>query len=158
MSESDGGRIASSIAGPKEPSGMSPPRPKCTSVYLLLVLVLSPTAFTQQRPLPIGIFSGNLSSRHYGTFLVTMNIAQDSHGKLRGTASLAAKCISDATVEVVVSGTGVTIAGSDAAGDNITFKGQIDPTTSQLMLSYIVNGSASGRCETDDGWGSLNKR
>jgi hypothetical protein len=67
------------------------------------------------------------------------------------------KCVKDANFQVTVTGTTITIAGSDAEGDNITFKGEIDPSGTQLTVNYILNASASGRCETDDGSGILTK-
>ena len=50
------------------------------------------------------------------------------------------------------------LAGSDEEGDNITMRGTVDKTGTLLKASYILNGSATGRCETDDGTGNLAKR
>ena len=55
-------------------------------------------------------------------------------------------------------GTQITLAGSDDEGDNITVRGTVDGTGTMLKANYILNGSASGRCETDDGTGNLAKR
>ena len=58
----------------------------------------------------------------------------------------------------MVSGSNVVLAGSDKEGDNISFRGNIDKTGTVLTLNYIINGSASPRCETDDGTGTMGKR
>jgi hypothetical protein len=56
-----------------------------------------------------------------------------------------------------VSGLNVVLAGSGPNGDSITFKGTVDSAGTQLTLNYILNASASGKCETDDGAGTLDK-
>ena len=43
-------------------------------------------------------------------------------------------------------------------GNNITVRGTVDATGTMLKANYILNGSASGRCEADGGTGSLAKR
>jgi len=37
-------------------------------------------------------------------------------------------------------------------------RGTVDKTGTLLKASYILNGSATGRCETDNGTGNLAKR
>ena len=61
-------------------------------------------------------------------------------------------------LEVTVTGSKVVLAGSDEEGDNITVRGTVDKTGTLLKSSYILNGSATGRCETDTGTGSLARR
>ena len=63
-----------------------------------------------------------------------------------------------AQLEVTVTGSSIVLAGSDEEGDSMTVRGTVDSTGTLLKASYILNGSASGRCETDDGAGSLAKR
>jgi len=107
---------------------------------------------------PVGIWSGNFSSRNFASFPMTITITQDTTGRLRGAATLSSQCITEATLVVTVSGSNISLAGSDSLGDNITFRGTIDPGGAQLTLSYIANGSASGRCETDQGTGIAGKQ
>ena len=40
----------------------------------------------------------------------------------------------------------------------MTVRGTVDDTGTLLKVKYILNGSATGKCETDDGAGSLAKR
>jgi len=61
-------------------------------------------------------------------------------------------------ISTVVNGSAVVLAGSDADGDNITFRGTLDSTGTLLSLNYVLNGSAGRRCETDNGSGTLGKR
>jgi len=37
-------------------------------------------------------------------------------------------------------------------------RGTVDNTGTQLKSTYILNGSGTGKCETDDGTGTLAKR
>ena len=57
-----------------------------------------------------------------------------------------------------INGSNVELAGSDADGDTVTFSGTVDNTGTMLKLNYIINGSPSGRCEIDDGTGTMAKR
>ena len=57
-----------------------------------------------------------------------------------------------------MNGSNVVLAGSDADGDNITFGGTLDNPSALLTLNYVLNGSASRRCETDNGTGTMWKR
>jgi hypothetical protein len=52
----------------------------------------------------------------------------------------------------------VRLEGNDAKGDGVSFKGTVDSTGTVLELTYIINGSPSGRCEIDNGTGSMGKR
>jgi len=85
-------------------------------------------------------------------------ITPDSRGHLIGTSTLSSDCLKDVRLEVTVEGSTVFLSGSDESGDNITVRGTIDKTGTQLKASYILNGSATGRCETDNGTGNLSKR
>ena len=59
---------------------------------------------------------------------------------------------------MTVNGSNVVLAGSDKKGDTVTFEGTVDNTGTVLKLNYIINGSASARCEIDDGTGTMGKR
>jgi hypothetical protein len=107
-----------------------------------------------------GTWSGTFISRHSDTppFTITVKINPDLQGHLIGDSSLNSDCLKDARLQVTVSGSNIVLAGSDKEGDNITFRGSIDNTGTLLTLSYIINASASARCETDDGTGTMGKR
>jgi len=107
-----------------------------------------------------GTWSGTFFSNHSNVapFTMTVVISADSRGHLIGSSSLNSECLKGAQLEVTVTGSTVVLAGSDEAGDNITVRGTVDNTGTLLKANYILNGSASGRCETDDGTGSLAKR
>ena len=89
---------------------------------------------------------------------MTVVVAPDSQGRVIGTSTLNSDCLKDVRLEVSVKGSQVTFAGSDEGGNNITVRGTVDATGTMLKVNYILNGSASGRCETDDGIGNLAKR
>jgi len=89
---------------------------------------------------------------------MTVVINPDSNGHLIGTSTLSSNCLKDVRLEVTVKGPQITLAGSDDEGDNITVRGTVDGTGTMLKANYILNGSASGRCETDGGTGNLSKR
>jgi hypothetical protein len=104
-----------------------------------------------------GTWEGRFSSRNFASFPVTIVINPAVGVKLAGAATLGSPCLKGATLNLTVSGSKVVLAGTDAKGDSITFKGTLDPAGTQLTMTYVVNGSASGKCETDDGAGTLNK-
>jgi hypothetical protein len=106
-----------------------------------------------------GTWTGTLFSKHetVAAFTMTMVVAPDSQGHLIGTSTLNSDCLKDVRLEVTVKGSQVTLAGSDDEGDNITVRGTVDATGTMLKANYILNGSASGRCETDSGTGNLAK-
>jgi hypothetical protein len=89
---------------------------------------------------------------------MTVVINPDSRGHLIGSSTLNSDCLKDVRLEVTVTGSNVVLAGSDENGDNITVRGTVDKTGTLLKASYILNGSATGRCETDNGTGDLAKR
>jgi hypothetical protein len=85
-------------------------------------------------------------------------ISKDSAGRIVGNSTLASQCLKNAQLQVTVTGSTVVLAGRDKAGDNMTVRGSLDNTGTVLNSTYILNGSAAGGCETDDGTGSLAKR
>ncbi len=107
-----------------------------------------------------GTWSGTFYPKHKNVapFTITVLIDRDSGGRLTGSANLDSDCLKGAKLEVTVTGSKVVLAGSDEEGDNITVRGTVDQTGTLLKLTYILNGSATGRCETVDGTGSLAKR
>ena len=107
-----------------------------------------------------GTWSGTFFSKHSNVapFTMTVVINPDSRGHLIGSSTLNSDCLKDVRLEVTVTGSKVVLAGSDENGDNITVRGTVDKTGTLLKASYILNGSATGRCETDNGTGNLAKR
>lgn len=107
-----------------------------------------------------GIWSGTFYSKHSNVapFTITVVISADSSGHLVGNSTLNSECLKGAPLHVTLSGPNVVLAGSDPEGDNITVRGTLDSTSTQMATTYILNGSATGKCETDDGTGSLGKR
>jgi hypothetical protein len=107
-----------------------------------------------------GTWSGTFFSKHSNVtpFTMTVVINPDSRGHLIGSSTLSSDCLKDVRLEVTVTGSNVVLAGSDENGDNITVRGTVDKTGTLLKASYILNGSATGKCETDNGTGNLAKR
>ena len=121
------------------------------------------TGSTQQSPTDItGTWSGSFQPSHataeVAPFTMTVVIISDPNGHLVGDANLVAHCVKSHRLHVTVNGSDVVLAGTDEDGDSATFRGTLDKTGSQLTLKYIINGSASGRCESEDGTGNLSKR
>lgn len=116
---------------------------------------------TQQPATEItGTWSGTFFSKHSNVapFSMTVVINRDSLGHLVGSSTLNSDCLKGAQLQVTITGAKVVLAGSDEVGNNITVRGTLDKTGTQLKVSYILNGSASARCETDGGTGSLARR
>ena len=107
-----------------------------------------------------GTWSGSFYSKHSNVapFTMTVVINKDSHGHFIGSSTLNSDCLKGAHLQVTVNGSTVVLAGSDEEQDNITVRGTLDSTRTLLKGTYILNGSATGKCETDDGTGSLAKR
>jgi hypothetical protein len=107
-----------------------------------------------------GTWSGTFFSKHphVAPFTITVAVNQNARGHLSGTTSLDSECLTSAQLHVAVAGANVVFAGSDAEGDSITVRGSIDSSGTMMNTIYILNGSASGRCETDNGTGTLAKR
>jgi hypothetical protein len=121
----------------------------------------SPAGSTQQAETNIrGTWSGTFFSKHpnVAPFTVTVVINPDSRGHLIGSSTLNSDCMKSAQLEVTVTGSTVVLAGSDEEGDNITVRGTVDKTGALLKATYILNASATGRCETDNGSAELAKR
>ena len=93
---------------------------------------------------------------NFASFPVTIEISRELRAHLVGEAS---PCFSEADLVVTTTGANsVTLAGMSKAHENITFKGTLDSDEKQLVVTYIVNGSGSARCETDRGAGTLDKQ
>lgn len=109
-----------------------------------------------------GTWSGTFQSRSSNAavvpFTMTVVISSDPQGHLVGDATLVAHCLKSHRLHVTVNGSNVVLVGSDADGDNATFRGTLDKTGTLLTLKYMINGSANGRCEIEDGTGNLGKR
>ena len=131
------------------------------SSLLMGGIALQASGSTQQAAADVrGTWSGTFFSKHsdVAPFTMTVVINPDSRGHLVGSSTLNADCLKGAQLEVTVTGLEVVLAGSDEEGDNITVRGTVDNTGTLLKSTYILNGSATGRCETDDGTGTLAKR
>lgn len=107
-----------------------------------------------------GTWSGSFFSRHSNVapFTMTVVINPDARGHLIGTSSMSSECLKDVQLQVTVNGSEVVLAGSDDSGNNITVRAILDSNGTNLKGSYILNGSATGKCETDGGTGNLGKR
>jgi hypothetical protein len=127
---------------------------------VLLTALLLPYPMLGQyhptRSVLVGKWAGRVSSRNYASFELTIDISPDSKAHVVGDGS---PCFTEADLMVTSSGSNaVTIVGRSKAGENLTFKGTIDSSGKQLDLTYIVNGSGSARCETDQGAGTVDKQ
>ena len=107
-----------------------------------------------------GIWSGTLFSNHSdgGSFTITVVVTRNNEGHLIGNSSLSSDCLRGAKLQVSIDGPNIVLAGSDEEGDNLTLGGKLDSTGNILQASYILNASATGKCETDDGKGQLARR
>src|SRR5438552_12712959 len=100
-----------------------------------------------------GNMVGHVFSKHSNVAPLTMAVVinPDSRGHLIGSSSPNSECLKGAQLEVTVTGSNIVLAGSDEEGDSMTLRGTVDKTGTLLKASYILNGSATGKCETDDG-------
>ena len=100
-----------------------------------------------------GTWSGTFFPKHSNVapFTFTVVVSRDSRGHLVGNSSLSSNCLSGLQLQVTVNGSNVVLAGSTEEGDNITVRGTVDKSGTLLKGRYILNGSATGKCETDDG-------
>ena len=107
-----------------------------------------------------GTWSGTFQSRqpNFTPFTITVVINTDADGNLIGASSVSSDCLKDGSLHVQVNGASIVLAGGDSEGNHITFRGTIDKTGTLLNLNYVLNGSASARCESDDGAGTMGKR
>jgi len=121
----------------------------------------SPSGASEQAAADLrGTWSGTFFSKHANVapFTMTVVINPDARGRLVGSSTLNSDCLKGAQLEVTVTGSKVVLAGSDEEGDSITVRGTVDSTGTLVKAGYILNGSASGRCEGDEGTGNLAKR
>jgi hypothetical protein len=117
-------------------------------------------ASAQGTPIDVsGTWTGTFFSNYPNvpSFSLTVKITPNGKTHFIGDSSLNSVCMKGAKLQITVTGTQVVLAGSDAEGDNLTLRGTLDPTATMLQASYILNASASGECETDDGTGNLAK-
>jgi hypothetical protein len=129
-----------------------------TMCSAVLAIVSTAVALAQTPPGIIGTWHGTLSSRNYDPVQVTLVINQGVGVKLTGAVTLVSPCLKDVDLEITVNdGSNLVLAGTDPEGDTLTFRGTLDATGTQLTVTYILNASASARCETDDGSGTLKK-
>ena len=135
--------------------------------FRALLLSLLSIMMTIMRAVPLyaatdikGRWSGTFVSNHSGVppFTITVAINANSRGRIVGSSDLTSHCLNSAQLEVTVTGSDVVLAGSDKDGNNMTIRGSLDNTGTLLKSSYILNGSATGECETDDGTGTLTKQ
>lgn len=124
---------------------------------VLLAMAVSTIALAQGQSRGVGNWSGQFSSHNFASFPVSITITQDASGRLHGKSNMAHPCVKQSTLIVTIVGNNIVLGGSDAEGDTITFNGTIDPAGTLLDLSFVLNGSPSARCETDQGKGSMGK-
>jgi hypothetical protein len=107
-----------------------------------------------------GTWSGKFVSKHpeNPAFTMTVIVSPDANGDLIGRSTLNSRCLKRAQLKVTVEGSRIIFAGSDEQGDSITVRGTIDETGAIVKAAYILDGSATGRCETDDGTGTLTRQ
>lgn len=92
------------------------------------------------------------------SFTARLLINQDANGNLAAAASfIGSPCIESANLKGAIVGLNVTLSGSDSIGDSITLHGTTNTSGTQMVLRYTLNAGASGRCETDNGTGTLIK-
>jgi hypothetical protein len=107
-----------------------------------------------------GTWSGTLFSKRSSAapFTITIVLNRDSNGRLAASASHNSNCLREVRLEVSIKDSQITLAGGDEEGNNVTVRGNLDRSGTMLKAEYILNGSASGRCESDTGTGTLAKR
>lgn len=108
-----------------------------------------------------GTWSGTFrSSRsNIAPFMITMVINPKMHGHMINKWGISSYCLlNDVDLYVTVDDSNVSLAGTDEYGNTITFEGTIEKRGRLLTLHYVTNGSATGKCESDDGKGYLEKR
>jgi hypothetical protein len=108
-----------------------------------------------------GTWSGTFRSKHthIAPFTLSLVVNPDMHGHLTNTSGLASYCLlRNVDLHVIISGSNVILAGTDEVGNTLTFEGTIDTTGRVLTTHYVTNGSASGKCESDDGTAYLQKQ
>jgi len=109
-----------------------------------------------------GTWSGTFRPKHPpqgAPFTILLVITPDMHARIIKTSGVTS-CLArgDVDLHVVVKGSDVVVAGTDQAGNTLTFHGTIDSTGKVLTFNYVTNGSASGKCESDVGTANLKKQ
>jgi len=131
-------------------------------VLALALSVVVPTAMAKKSSASdlAGTWSGTFQSDHanMAPFTITVVINPDEQGHLIGKSDLVSPCVKGIKLQVTTEGSDVVLAGSDEDGDNLTFRGTMDASGTIMNMRYIANGSASGKCETDQGSGTMGKR
>jgi hypothetical protein len=129
-------------------------------ISLLTLLIIMGPASVYAAPDISGHWTGTFNSNHADvpSFTFDVNIQKDLTGKITGNSTLTSKCLKGATLQVTVDGSTVVLAGSDDNGNNVTVRGLLDDSGTVLTSTYILNGSATGGCETDDGTGTMMKK
>jgi hypothetical protein len=117
-------------------------------------------AATSQQAAVQGTWSGTFRSKHshIAPFTLTLVVNADMHGHLNNSGLTSYCLLRDVDLHVTVNGSNAALAGTDEVGNTITFQGTIDKTGRVLTLNYVTNGSASGKCESDDGTARLVKQ
>jgi hypothetical protein len=118
-------------------------------------------AATSEQAAVQGTWSGTFRSRHsqIAPFVLTLVINPDMHGHVINKSGITSYCLlKDIDLHVTVNDSKTSLAGTDDVGNTITFVGTIDKAGRLLTLHYVTNGSASGKCESDDGTANLEKR
>jgi hypothetical protein len=131
---------------------------RCSLGLVLAIMALSAIALAQGQSRAKGNWSGQFSSHNFASFPVSIAITQDANGHLHGEANMAHPCMKGGKLIVTIVDNSIVLGGSDADGDTITFNGTIDTAGTLLDLSFVLNGSPSARCETDQGKGSMEKQ
>jgi hypothetical protein len=122
------------------------------------MMTLSAVALAQGQSRAKGNWSGRFSSHNFASFPVSIAITQDANGHLHGNANMAHPCMKAGKLIVTIVDNSIVLGGSDTEGNTITFRGTIDEAGTLLDLSFVLNGSPSARCETDQGKGSMEKQ
>jgi hypothetical protein len=104
-----------------------------------------------------GSFFSNQSNASSG-FTMTVVISPDSRGHLLGDSTLSSNCLKRAKLQITSSVSNVVLSGRDEEGNSITIRGTLDNTGSVMQARYILQGSASGGCDMENGIGNLGKR
>jgi len=131
----------------------------CVTTLIMLTVAIPLAAFAKPGNLT-GTWSGTFQSDHrdMAPFTITVVYTPDANGHLVGKSDLESQCVKGIKLQVTTEGSDVVLAGSDEDGDSLTFRGTMDASGTLMNMRYIANGSASGRCETDRGAGTLGKR
>lgn len=131
-------------------------------LLLLLVIVMAASSLLGQESAVdvTGTWIGKFVSKNPETpsFTITVVIDPDSNGNLTAKSTLTSRCLKRAQLKVTIEGSKIVLAGSDEQGDSLTLRGTVDESGTILKSAYILDGSATGRCEIDNGTGTLTKQ